>query len=381
MEQLPDILQYLFSGLATGSIYAIVAVGFTIIFSSTQVVNFAQGEFVMLGAMGTYMLTAWNWHNADYAGLHLPLWLAIAGAVLLAALIGMLLGCLLIRPLETSPFLLLLITFAGGWFCYQNLVLLRNPDPLTPAMPLPAFIGLAVVTFALLGVAIYLLIGVILGKIRSGKEASVPSQIIVTVGASMLFQGIASQLWGKDAVSVDGLASGALLWQLPNTPYPVAMEYQKFWVMGLTLAMVLLLTLFFNGTIIGKAMRAVSVNRHGARLMGINVPRMVIGAFALSAALGALAGAAIAPISCGYYNMGTMMGLKGFAAAIVGGLGNFTGSVIAGLLLGVMESLAAGYISSDYKDAFAFIVLLVVLIISPHGLPALIKRYRKAAAQ
>jgi len=231
----------------------------------------------------------------------------------------------------------------------------------------------------LLAVAIYLLIGVILGKIRSGKEPSVPSQIIVTVGASMLLQGIASQLWGKDAVNVDALSDGMLSWQIPHTPFPVVMEYKQFWVMGLTLAMVLLLTLFFNGTLVGKAMRAVSVNRHGARLMGINVPRMVIVAFALSAALGALAGAAIAPISCAYYNMGTMMGLKGFAAAIVGGLGNFTGSVIAGLMLGVLENLAAGYISSEYKDAFAFIILLVVLVISPNGLPALIRRFRKAA--
>jgi branched-chain amino acid transport system permease protein len=165
----------------------------------------------------------------------------------------------------------------------------------------------------------------------------------------------------------------------PNT-FGVIIGWQQIWMMGLTLAMVLLLSLFFNRTLVGKAIRAVSVNRHGARLMGINVPRMVVIAFGLSAAMGALAGAAIAPISSTYYNMGTMMGLKGFAAAIVGGLGNFTGSVIAGLLLGVLESLGAGYISSEYKDAFAFIILLVMLVISPNGLPTLLRRFRKAAA-
>ena len=146
--------------------------------------------------------------------------------------------------------------------------------------------------------------------------------------------------------------------------------------MGLAAAMMIVLTIFFNHTMVGKAMRAVSANRHGARLIGVNVSRMVIGAFALSAAMGAVAGAAIAPISCGYYNMGTMMGLKGFAAAIVGGLGNFPGSIMAGLLLGVLETFGARYLLSQYKDAIAFIILLAVLFINPQGLLAF--RRRKA---
>jgi len=321
MQQLPDILQYLFVGLATGSIYAIVAVGFTIIFSSTQVVNFAQGEFVMLGAMGTYMLTTWNWRHPEFAGLHWPLPVAVLLAVALTAVVGLLLGWVLMRPL---------------------------------------------------------------------KNASVPALIIITVGASMLLQGVASQLWGRDAVAVEPFTARApfatpLVLTLPKAltgaeAYPVVIEWQQLWVMALALVMVLGLTLFFNRTQVGKAMRAVSVNREGARLMGINVSHMVVGAFVLSAALGALAGAAIAPISCAYYNMGTMMGLKGFAAAIVGGLGNFTGSVVAGLLLGVVESLAVMVPGlSDYKDAVAFVILLAMLVISPHGLPALLRRGKETA--
>jgi branched-chain amino acid transport system permease protein len=322
MESLPEILQNLFSGLATGSIYAIVAVGFTIIFSSTQVVNFAQGEFVMLGAMGTYMLTAWNWRNPDFAGLHWPLPVAILLAVALAAVIGLLLGWVLMRPL---------------------------------------------------------------------KNASVPSLIIITIGASMLLQGVASQLWGKDAVPAAFFTNAPpfgdpIKFKLPpiltggTASFPVFIEWQQVWVMALTLLMVLGLSIFFNRTLVGKAMRAVSVNRHGARLMGINVSRMVVMAFALSAAMGALAGAAVAPISCGYFNMGTMMGLKGFAAAIVGGLGNFGGSVAAGLLLGVVEKLAIMVPGlSNYKDAVAFIILLAMLVISPNGLPALLRRRREAA--
>ena len=315
MESLPDILQYLVAGLATGSIYAIVAVGFTIIFSSTEVVNFAQGEFVMLGAMFSYLLTSWNWNRPEFAGLQWPLYLAVPAAAVLAALVGIGLGWVLMRPL---------------------------------------------------------------------KITSAVSLIIITVGASMLLQGAASLLWGKDPVAAKPFTEGVLIVNLPRAltagkeAYPVVIEWQQVWVMGLTLAMVLALTLFFNRTLVGKAMRAVSVNRHGARLMGINVSRMVIGAFALSALMGALAGAAIAPISCGYYNMGAMMGLKGFAAAIVGGLGNFPGSVAAGLLLGVGESFAVSVKKiSDYKDAVAFVILLVVLVVSPNGLFALLRRRGK----
>jgi branched-chain amino acid transport system permease protein len=306
MSHLPDILQYLISGLALGSIYAIVAVGFTIIFSSTQIVNFAQGEFVMLGAMFSYTLAVvCKW----------PVALAVPAAALAAMVVGMLLGWVLMRPL---------------------------------------------------------------------KDASPTSLIIITVGVSMLLQGAASMVWGKDPLQMPAFSKvDYLSLTLPQKltgpdAYPVMVNTQELWVMGLVLVMVLALTLFFNRTMLGKAMRAVAVNRHGARLVGVNVSRMVVIAFALSAAIGALAGATIAPISMASYGMGTMMGLKGFAAAIVGGLGNFTGSIVAGILLGVMETFGAGYLSSQYKDAFAFIILLVVLIISPNGILAL-WRARRAA--
>lgn len=305
MNAVPDILQCLFNGIAQGSIYATIALGFTIVFSATQVVNFAQGEFVMLGAMGSYWLTT---------SVHWPIYAVVPAASLLAVAVGMALGWVLMRPLKT---------------------------------------------------------------------ASSSGLIIITVGASMLLQGIASHCWGKDAVSVDPFSSAdPLTFTLPHCltgsaiPATLICETQKLWVMGLAAAMMVGLTFFFNHTMVGKAMRAVSVNRHGARLIGVNVSRMVIGAFALSAAMGAVAGAAIAPISCGYYNMGTMMGLKGFAAAIVGGLGNFPGSIVAGLLLGVLETFGARYLLSQYKDAIAFIILLAVLFINPQGLLAF--RRRKA---
>jgi branched-chain amino acid transport system permease protein len=295
----PVILQYIISGLAQGSIYAIVALGFTIIFSATQVVNFAQGEFVMIGAMVSYWLIVVQ---------HWPLVPAVLVAVAIAMAVGMLLGWTLMR---------------------------------------------------------------------SGRTGGPTSLIILTIGASILMEGVAGMIWGKDPVAVQPFTQGeALYFRVPvmlgGSPeaYPVVIQLQELWVMGLALLMVLGLTFFFNRTLVGKAMRAVAVNRHGARLVGINVSRLVISSFALSAAMGAVAGAAIAPLGSGSYAMGTMMGLKGFAAAIVGGLGSFPGSVIAGLVLGVAEQLGIGFIGSPYKDAIAFLVLLVVLIINPRGILA-----------
>jgi branched-chain amino acid transport system permease protein len=305
MGWISNTLQYLISGLAVGSTYAIVALGFTIIFSSTAIVNFAQGEFVMLGAMVSYWLI-----NADN-GPHLAVFVGVPLAIVIATVIGILLGWVLLRP---------------------------------------------------------------------RKDASPVSLIIITVGASMLLQGIASNQWGKDAVAVKRftevdpppLELGQIFHN--DTLYPVCIQSQEIWVMGLTLLLVIILTLFFNKTMVGKALRAVAVNKHGARLVGINVSRLVMGAFALSAAMGALAGAAIGPISSGSYSMGAMMGLKGFAAAIVGGLGNFSGSFVAGLLLGVLENVGVGFLPAEftqYKDAFAFVILLLVLFISPNGIFAL----------
>jgi len=299
MEQLPDILQTLIFGLAQGGIYALIAVGFTIIFSSTEVVNFAHGEFVMIGALVSYwMIMVLGW----------PIYLAVPAAMAVALLVGIVLGWVLMRPL---------------------------------------------------------------------KEASPVSLIIITIGASMLLQGIASMIWGKDPVGVRTFSTvQSLSVQLPipdkaGQAAVLIIQTQQLWILGIALAVVTALSLFFKYTMVGKAMRAVAANRHGAKLSGINVSRLVYGAFALAAAIGALAGAAIAPLSTGSFNMGTMLGMKGFSAAIVGGLGNFPGSIIAGLLLGVMESFGAGYISSAYKDAFAFIIILAVLIISPRGILAL----------
>jgi branched-chain amino acid transport system permease protein len=139
-------------------------------------------------------------------------------------------------------------------------------------------------------------------------------------------------------------------------------------VLGITVLLVALVRAFFNRTLLGKALLACSFNRVAAQAVGINVRVMLRLAYGLSAGLGALAGILIAPITFSSYEAGVMLGLKGFSAAIIGGIGNPMGAVAGGLLLGVLEALGAGLISSGYKDAIAFLFVLMVLFFKPTGL-------------
>jgi branched-chain amino acid transport system permease protein len=143
---------------------------------------------------------------------------------------------------------------------------------------------------------------------------------------------------------------------------------QSLWVIGVTALVVAGLAIFYAQTLVGKGMRAVAINRQGAQLVGISPSRMVLWSFVLSGALGAVAGILIAPITMAVYNMGTLLGLKGFSAAILGGLGSSPGAVLGGVILGLLESFAGGFISSGYKDAVAFLILLAVLFIRPTGM-------------
>jgi len=131
---------------------------------------------------------------------------------------------------------------------------------------------------------------------------------------------------------------------------------------------VLALTLFFERNIMGKAMKACADNPDAAKLVGINVNHMILLSFALSAAIGAVAGIGMTPLALMEYDRGAMLAVKGFAAVILGGLGSFPGAILGGLVLGLIESLGAGYISSGYKDAFALIILLLLLFVKPSGL-------------
>jgi branched-chain amino acid transport system permease protein len=279
-----QFMQYLLTGLTVGAIYALVALGFSIIFNASHVINFAQGEFVMIGGMATVSLSA--------SGL--PYLLAIPLAVAAAALVGLLLEKFAVEP---------------------------------------------------------------------ARGASVVTLIIITIGASIFLRGLAMLVWDKNLHALKPFTGDAPIAVAGATILP-----QSLWVLGVTLAIVLALSWFFGRTLLGKAMLATSHNRLAAELVGINVRRVLFLSFGLSAALGAIAGILIAPITTTSYDVGVMLGLKGFAAAILGGLGSGIGAVIGGLVLGIAETMSAGYLSSAYKDAIAFVIILAVLFFMPSGL-------------
>ena len=285
MDFSQQISQYLLSGLATGAIYALIGLGFAIIYNSTGIINFAQGEFVMLGGMfSVYFHTVHNF----------SLVVALLLAVGCAAVAGVIFERLAIRPL-------------------------RRATPL----------GL----------------------------------VIITIGGSILVRGIAMLVWGKDTHALPTFSGDEPIALAGATLLP-----QHLWIFALTVLLIAVNKLFFQFTITGKALRACAVNQRAAGLVGIDVRRMVMFSFLLASGMGALAGIIIAPLTMTSYDVGIMLGLKGFCAAIIGGMSNGLGTVLGGLLLGVLEALGAGLISSGYKDAMTFIILLLILFLRPQGL-------------
>lgn len=199
--------------------------------------------------------------------------------------------------------------------------------------------------------------------VRRAKGADAISLIILTIGTSIFIRGIASVVWGKDQHRVAPFTD--------NTPVSIggaSITPQAIWVVVIMLLVVFLMYMLVDKTMVGKAFQASSVNPMAARLMGISPKRMSSFSFVLSAALGALAGLAIAPIIFPAYDMGAMLGIKGFSAAILGGLGSAPGAVIGGLLMGLFESMGAGYVSSGMKDAITFSIFLLILLIRPSGI-------------
>jgi branched-chain amino acid transport system permease protein len=279
-----QFLQYIFSGITNGSIYALTAMGFTLVFNATQIINFAQGQMVMLGGM-----IAIAFHGAG-----LPLWACFSAAVVVVVAVSMGLEQVAIRPL--------------------------------------------------------------LGK-------GVLAQIIATVGASFIFETAAMIIWGRDALALPAFSGEKPIGVAGATIVP-----QTLWVVGLTVVIVIALQIFYKKSLFGKAVRACSVNPNAARLQGISYRRVVLFSFALSGAISAAAGVLIAPISFMSYSSGALLGLKGFAAATLGGLGNPVGAVAGGFILGILEALGVGVVSAGYKDAIAFVVLLLVLFLRPAGL-------------
>ncbi|MGN7297053.1 branched-chain amino acid ABC transporter permease [Ferdinandcohnia sp. SAFN-114] len=278
------VIQYLITGLTTGSIYALIAIGFVTIYNVTGIINFAQGEFAMLGAM--FCIT--------FSSLGLPIYVAILLAVLCTALIGFAVEKLAIAPTKNASFI--------------NL-------------------------------------------------------IIITVGLSMVLKAIGLFAWGTYPKSLPAFSA--------NNPIQImgaVLMPQSIWVICTLFFLLALLYIFFEKTITGSALKACVVNPVAARLMGINTSSMSTLAFVLSAAVGAIAGIVIAPVTGATYDMGLMLGLKGFMAMIIGGMTKVPAVVIAGFLIGIIESFSAGYISTSYSDAISFGILLLVLFVAPNGI-------------
>jgi branched-chain amino acid transport system permease protein len=280
-----DLLQFIFSGLTAGAIYALIALGFCVVNNTMGIVNFVQVDFVSLGGM--LMFSA-------LFSLGLPmvpgLLLAVSGVALLATLVERI-G---LRPARSDNHLVL---------------------------------------------------------------------IFLTVGLSIILRGIMKLIWGKNRMALPPLT--------PDNPIQIfgaTLLPQALWILLLTCVAIALLSWFFYRTSLGLSMRAVASNPTAAAVVGIPPGRVRLTSYAVAGALGGLAGVLVTPITTLNYDVGVMLGLKGFAAAILGGFGSFPGAILGGVGLGLLESLSAGYLSSAYKDVVAFIVLLLILFIRPKGL-------------
>lgn len=297
-----DVLtQQLINGLVLGSVYALVALGYTLVYGILELINFAHGEVTMSGAMiGLATI-------AGLSGLGLP-----AAALLLAGLLAAVAGCVLLG-------------LAIERICYRPL-----------------------------------------------RRAPRLSVLITAIGVSIVLQNAVMLLTSRQYLAFPPL--------LPQTRYEVlgaSVSFTQLLILLLSAALMAGLVLLVRGTRLGRAMRATAQAPDIARLMGVNTHGVIAATFAIGSGLAAVAGVMVgAYYGQAHYGMGFLLGLKAFSAAVLGGIGNLTGAMLGGLLLGVIEALGAGYIGpltggvlgSHYQDIFAFLVLIAVLVLRPSGL-------------
>ncbi|WP_028454577.1 branched-chain amino acid ABC transporter permease [Chitinilyticum litopenaei] len=297
------LLQHLINGLVIGSVYALIALGYTMVYGIMQLINFAHGEIVMIGAMVT--ITCIN--------------MLLGANVALPGIALLLLGLAMAIPVSMA------LGYGIERVAYRPL---RNAPRLAP--------------------------------------------LITAIGVSIVLQQLATLIWGRN-----------------YRPFPAILDIKTFEIGGavitnlqvaiIVLAILIMAALFFliERSKLGRAMRATALNIDVARLMGVNTNTIISLTFVLGSALGAVAGVMVAAnYDQAHAYMGFLIGLKAFTAAVLGGIGNLAGAVVGGLLLGIIESLGAGYLSdltggvltSSYKDIFAFAVLILVLLFRPSGL-------------
>ncbi|NCD10353.1 MAG: branched-chain amino acid ABC transporter permease [Negativicutes bacterium] len=283
---LQQFLQQLINGVSLGSIYALIALGYTMIYGIIKLINFAHGDIYMVGAYFGFVATSM---------LGLSFLPALIFSMVAAAIVGIIIERVAYRPMRNAPRIAILITAIGvSFFLEYGMILIATPQPRT--FP------------AVFEASVYNIGGLIVNS----------QQIVILISALVLMAG---------------------------------------------------LTYIVNKTKVGKAMRAVSFDTDAARLMGIDIDRIISMTFALGSALAAAAGVLVGI----YYNsidplMGMMPGMKAFVAAVLGGIGIIPGAVLGGLIMGVVEAMVSGFFSSTFRDAAAFAILILILLYKPAGL-------------
>lgn len=277
-----DLLQLLVAGISVGAIYALIAMGFTVIFSVSEVINLTQGEFA-----------------------------ALAGLIAITA------------------------TTAG--------------------LPLPLALLISVVTV----VTVALLVRLILSPV---KRMTTLLSIMLTLGLSTALKAAMLLIWGPEGRGLDPFPGNDFV------VWGISVRAQYLWIIGVTAAVSVAVAWFYERTLTGKALRACAEQPTAARLVGISVSGAGLLSFGIAGLLGGVAGVLASPVYFSAWDSGLALGLKGFVAATLGGLTSIRGAVAGGVVLGVLESLVAGYIDSGFRDAVAFVVLIVVLVARPGGI-------------
>lgn len=281
-----DLIQLSLSGIALGMIYALLAFGYNITFSTSRTINFAQGEFLMLGALTGFTIAA---------KLKMPYVVAAIGAAIMGALLGIVLERIAIRPALTT--------------------------------------------------------------------GSTVSWVLATVALGIVARNAAERIWGTDdnafpaPFGTEPLQAGA-----------VRVLPQELLIIGSAAVIMVLVELFLKRSVIGKAVTAVAADKDAASLVGINVPAVITLSFVISSSIAAMAGVLVGPLTLVGPTMGTILGTKAYAVAIVGGLQSGIGVIVGGLLIGLSEQFTARFISTGYKDTPGFVLLILILLIKPSGL-------------
>jgi branched-chain amino acid transport system permease protein len=340
-------LQQLINGVSQGSAYALIALGYTMVYGVLRLINFAHSDVYMFGAFMGFYLANNEWIKTNLGTSPFTAVLVLLGAMALSAGVGILIERFAYRPGRgKSRFALAFWLGIAGAAAGQ----LVN----------------ASLASTLIGAAAGLSIGIALEKVglRPAKENSRLALLIIAIGVSLFLENGGQQVFGADPKFFPQIIETKLL-----DVGPLRIDSQKLIVLGVAVVLMVLLNIIVNYTKTGKAMRAVSFNLDAAKLMGINTDRIIAFTFALGSAL---AGAGGILVSLLYPKidplMGIMPGLKAFVAAVLGGIGNITGAMLGGLILGMAEVMAVGYGESTYRDAIAFIILVLILLLKPTGI-------------